>query len=103
VSKDPSVKGEQARVICKGLLEYINQQHMVITLDKKVRFWITYRSVVKKELVKYRCNTSQQIKDLCVKGMEMCSNNFFAFLLLLYSNTRKLTFCFITSLSYLEI
>jgi len=52
VSKDQAVKEEQARVICEGLLKYIQPRHMgVITLDSKVRFWITYRSVVKKELV----------------------------------------------------
>jgi len=76
VSKDQAVKEEQARVICEGLLKYIKRPHMgVITLDSKVCFWITYRSVVKKELVKYRCNASQQIKDLYVKGMEMCLND----------------------------
>ena len=52
VSKDRAVKEEQARVICEGLLKYIQRPHLgVITLDSKVRFWITYRSVVKKELV----------------------------------------------------
>lgn len=76
VSKDRAVKEEQARVICEGLLKYIQSPHLgVITLDSKVRFWITYRSVVKKELVKYRCNASQQIKDLYVKGMGMCLND----------------------------
>jgi len=77
VSKDQAVKEDQARVICEGLLKYSQPPHMgVITLDSKVRFWITYRSVVKKELVKYWCNASQQIKDLYVKGMEMCLNDF---------------------------
>jgi len=41
VSKDPTVKEEQARVICEALLEYIKRPHMgVITLDNKVHFWI---------------------------------------------------------------
>ena len=56
-------------MICEGLLRFVNGQNAAITLEHKVRFWITYRTVVKKELVKYRCNASQQIKDLYVKGM----------------------------------
>lgn len=68
-STKKEVKDEQARMICEGLLRFINAPNAAITLEHKVRFWITYRTVVKKELVKYRCNASQQIKDLYVKGM----------------------------------
>ena len=70
VSKDKEVREEQARVICEGILDYVKVRDETMTMEKKVRFWITYRSVVKKELVKYRCNASQQIKDLYVKGMD---------------------------------
>jgi len=38
-------------------------------LEDKICFWITYRSLVKNQLVKYRSNCVEEIKKQYFKGM----------------------------------
>jgi hypothetical protein len=60
---------DQSRLIAEILLEDLCLPR---TLEYKVMFWITYRSLIKNQLVKYRSNCVEEMKNVYLKGMLPC-------------------------------
>jgi hypothetical protein len=56
---------DQSRVIAEILLADMNLPQ---TVEYKVRFWVTYRSMIKQQLVKYRSNCVEEMKNVYLKG-----------------------------------
>jgi hypothetical protein len=56
---------DQSRLIAEVLLGDLN---LPKTLEYKVRFWVTYRSLVKNQIVKYRSNCVEEMKNVYLKG-----------------------------------
>jgi hypothetical protein len=56
---------DQSRLIAEILLGDLN---LPKTLEYKVRFWVTYRSLVKNQIVKYRSNCVEEMKNVYLKG-----------------------------------
>ena len=59
---------DQSRVICDVLSRELELHD---SLENKVRFWITYRSLVKNQLVKYRSNCVEDLKREYFRGKDM--------------------------------
>lgn len=55
----------QSRVIGEILVSELN---LSSTLENKVKLWITYRNFVKQQLVKFRSNIVEDIKNSYMKG-----------------------------------
>jgi hypothetical protein len=58
---------DQSRTICEILVRELD---LPATVEEKVRFWITYRSLVKNQLVKYRSNCVEELKREYFRGKE---------------------------------
>ena len=56
---------DQSRVIAEILLGDMNLPQ---TVEYKVRFWVTYCSIIKQQLVKYRSNCVEEMKNVYLKG-----------------------------------
>jgi hypothetical protein len=56
---------DQARNICDVLMRELE---MPDNLENKIGFWITYRSLVKNQIVKYRSNCVEELKKQYFKG-----------------------------------
>lgn len=56
---------DQSRNICDVL---IRELELPDDLEDKIKFWITYRSLVKNQLVKYRSNCVEELKKQYFKG-----------------------------------
>ena len=56
---------DQSRRICDILIRELN---FPTSIEYKVPFWITYRKLVKNQLVKYRSNCVEEIKKEYFKG-----------------------------------
>jgi hypothetical protein len=56
---------DQSRRICDVLIRELD---LPSHLDYKVRFWITYRSLVKNQLVKFRSNCVEELKKQYFRG-----------------------------------
>lgn len=64
-------RADQSRLICeKIVLDLDLDDH----LEDKIRFWITYRKMVKNQLVKYRSNCVEDLKREYFKVKEMLEN-----------------------------
>jgi hypothetical protein len=61
---------DQSRIICEIILREIDLED-ADNLVFKVRFWITYRSLVKNQLVKYRSNCVEDLKREYFKGKNL--------------------------------
>jgi hypothetical protein len=57
---------DQSRLICEKLIQELDLDDY---LEDKIRFWITYRKLVKNQLVKYRSNCVEDLKREYFKGM----------------------------------
>jgi hypothetical protein len=62
---------DQSRVICDVLSQELDLHD---SLENKVRFWITYRSLVKNQLVKYRSNCVEDLKREYFRGEDLLIN-----------------------------
>jgi hypothetical protein len=56
---------DQSKLIAEVLLGDLN---LPKTLEYKVRFWVTYRSLVKNQIVKYRSNCVEEMKSVYLRG-----------------------------------
>jgi hypothetical protein len=57
---------DQSRVIAEILIGDLNLPQ---SLEYKVQFWVTYRSLIKNQLVKYRSNCVEEIKNVYLRGV----------------------------------
>jgi len=57
---------DQSRLICEKL---IHELDLSAYLEDKIRFWITYRKLVKNQLVKYRSNCVEDLKKEYFRGL----------------------------------
>jgi hypothetical protein len=57
---------DQSRLICEKLIHELDIDDY---FEDKIRFWITYRKLVKNQLVKYRSNCVEDLKKEYLKGM----------------------------------
>jgi hypothetical protein len=60
-------KADQSRLICEKIFQDLDLEDH---LEDKIRFWITYRKLVKNQLVKYRSNCVEDLKREYFKGMD---------------------------------
>jgi hypothetical protein len=58
---------DQSRIICETILRELDMD-VKDTVPLKVSFWITYRSLVKNQLVKYRSNCVEDLKREYFRG-----------------------------------
>lgn len=56
---------DQARIICDVLIRELDIRE---GLEAKVKFWITYRSLVKNQLVKFRSNCVEDLNREYFRG-----------------------------------
>jgi hypothetical protein len=57
---------DQSRNICDVL---IRELQLPDDLEDRINFWITYRSLVKNQLIKYRSNCVEELKKQYFKGV----------------------------------
>jgi len=68
---------DQSRTICEILIRELD---LPDTIEDKVRFWITYRSFVKNQLVKFRSNCVEELKREYFRGKWFTCKIHFCFL-----------------------
>jgi hypothetical protein len=92
---------DQSRIICDLMFREIE---MPDTIECKVRFWITYRSLVKNQLVKFRSNCVEDLKREYFRGKGFVCCYCWSKDEALYNGYLSLTICFnMSSISAKEL